>query len=831
MGAKLSTKLQLGARPAADPIAPRLRWLASLMAAAMLLIGIGAPAATWTVQTPDGSTRQTRDEGANWYAPAAVGFEIAVVKVCDDEGYPGGIVSCWILPVQFPGAFGTITTLEDALPLGTTLSDAEPFPSDADEPVLTWSGAEVAGLDLNFDCYIEYLNWVIDPFAQPFDIKTNPVCTGDAFPFFPAQVYYVDYQIDIPTVDGTLLVNTATLTSDLELVTAEYVTSVRAGPAVLELTMTDRPDPAVQEAAVEYDVTAIHSGESTEPVATGCSLTISYPDGWGDPDVFVVPDLNRGDNSRFVGTATVPVDALAGTKGTTVAVLTCDQGGDTVTEETWVEDPANTPPIAANDAYTETVPGDTPFVFDVLTNDTDADGDTLTIDAVTQGILGSVGIEDGGLNVLYTPCARCIGLQEEDAILVDSFTYTAIDDRGGSDEATVTVTLDVNDPPVARNDVASVAPGEEVDIDVLANDETQMGETLTITDVTQGTQGIATIVNGGTLIHYAAAADATGIDQFYYTIEDDRGGEARALVTVQFTANGVPIAVNDNAVVNVGERTLIDVLANDLDPDGDPLTIVEVTAALKGTTGIEGDFVVYQADEDADGVDSFQYTITDGRGGFATATVTVDIEGRNNAPIANSDVMEVIRNTLTPIDVLANDTDPDGDPLEIISVRQGSKGSTSISVDGDLVFYQPNPSEFGVDNFTYTISDGRGGTADATVSVLILNTDENVLIVALDATRTSFRNVDIAASGLVPEREVGFFWGPQRTDPGNLSTCEEVEALAATTKNSMFVQASPEGEASASVRSFAMRQCTWFIAAQLISDQPCLVSERQLVCR
>jgi hypothetical protein len=190
-------------------------------------------------------------------------------------------------------------------------------------------------------------------------------------------------------------------------------------------------------------------------------------------------------------------------------------------------------------------------------------------------------------------------------------------------------------------------------------------------------------------------------------------------VAVGATANQPPVAVDDSATTAFGQPVAVPVLANDSDPDGDTIAIASVSAPLDGTAAIAGNAVVYTPAAGFSGVDRFSYTISDGRGGTATAFVTVVVApAPNQPPIAVNDTGAFNQ---TVIAVLANDSDPDGDPLAIIAVTQpiGANGGPAgtVAITGTTVTWSP-AGYLGAATFTYTISDGRGGTATATVDVV-----------------------------------------------------------------------------------------------------------------
>ncbi|MEO5625733.1 MAG: Ig-like domain-containing protein [Dokdonella sp.] len=349
--------------------------------------------------------------------------------------------------------------------------------------------------------------------------------------------------------------------------------------------------------------------------------------------------------------------------------------------------------------------------IDVLANDYDIDGDPLSVIAVTSAAHGTVTIS--GSSLLYAPGAGFVG--------TDNFRYTITDGNGGSASAVVTINVAPlpNRPPVAVADAATTAFAQPVTISVLANDSDPDGDALSIVSVTAPLMGTA-VISGNTVTYTPGAAGALGTDQFTYTISDGRGGTATANVTVTIStlANQPPQAVDDTANAAFGQPVTVAVLGNDSDPDGDTLSIIGVTAPTSGTVVISGNVVVYTPAAGFSGIDRFAYTISDGRGGTASAFVTVVVAAvPNQPPTAVNDAVLTPANTPVTINVLANDTDPDGDPLSIIGVTQPANGTAVVTPNG--ITYTPNAGFLGFDQFTYTISDGRGGIATAAAAVFV----------------------------------------------------------------------------------------------------------------
>jgi Bacterial Ig domain len=295
----------------------------------------------------------------------------------------------------------------------------------------------------------------------------------------------------------------------------------------------------------------------------------------------------------------------------------------------------------------------------------------------------------------------------------------------GVDDIEVTNTLVVSScdhPPIARDDTANTTTAKPVTIAVLANDYDPDGDPMTVTAVTKPSNGTAAI-NGTTpnTVTYTSKTGFTGTDTFSYTVSDGKGGTATAKVTVTVSTppNHPPVAVDDSASTSKNKAVTIAVLANDSDPDGDPLTITSVTVAANGTVTATATRVTYTPNKNFLGTDGFSYSITDGRGGSASARVTVSVvEGANHPPKAMDDTATTTEGRPVTINVVANDTDADGDTLTATSVTQPSSGMAVTNGNG-TVTYSPNSGFTGSDMFHYTVSDGRGGTASARVSVTV----------------------------------------------------------------------------------------------------------------
>lgn len=193
----------------------------------------------------------------------------------------------------------------------------------------------------------------------------------------------------------------------------------------------------------------------------------------------------------------------------------------------------------------------------------------------------------------------------------------------------------------------------------------------------------------------------------------------RQVITTEQAPNQPPVAVADSATVAASGTVDISVLANDSDPDGNPLTITQVSTPTAGTaTILTGPPRIRYVATATAGTRTFTYTISDGQGQTATATVTVTVTSSNQPPVANPDDASATPFNSTSIMVLANDTDPDNNTLTVTAVGTPTGGSVSIGSGGGYVVYTA-PGNPGTYTFSYTISDGAGGTASSTVTVYV----------------------------------------------------------------------------------------------------------------
>lgn len=348
----------------------------------------------------------------------------------------------------------------------------------------------------------------------------------------------------------------------------------------------------------------------------------------GTESIRVIPTAT--DDTATITVNGTPVQSGATSDGislsegsnTITVLVTAEDGSTTMQYTVTVNRAANVAPVAA--AQTVRVRRDTEQT--VLLSGFDADDDALSYTLVSEP---SSGIFSATLPTLvYMPNAGFSG--------DDSFSFKVNDGTVDSPAVTVRLSVSSNTEPLALADSATTEVGAEVTIDVLSNDLDADSDPLTIEVDQAPTNGTATVSENK--IVYAPTAGFSGLDNFTYLASDGKGGSIVATVTVIVTdpanPNQQPSAVDDVATTESGLSVTIPVTQNDSDADGDTLSITIGTQPANGTVIINevGD-IVYTSRDDFSGTDSFTYRISDGKGGEATATVTITVTAGDSTPV------------------------------------------------------------------------------------------------------------------------------------------------------------------------------------------------------
>ncbi|MGB3733681.1 MAG: Ig-like domain-containing protein [Ilumatobacter sp.] len=536
----------------------------------------------------------------------------------------------------------------------------------------------------------------------------------------------LSFRVTVGLVDpDDALVNTATATYlgatsglPVEAISNRVVLSPRSRSDLTVLKFGPSA-PVTVPGAADFRVVVTNRGPSTEPAAT---MTDELPAGYvvsgvatsqGSCATGAVVDCALG---RLGVGASATIDISGSfTTGTGVATNTASVGGANL-DLFSNNDVANAvvdlngPPTAVDQAAS--TPGGSPVIVSVQDGASDPDGDPLITTAAGPAANGTVIVNPDG-TVTYTPAPGFKG--------TDTFPFTIGDGQGGTATAVVTVTV-LNAPPVAVDDAVATLAGAGVTIPVLDNDsDPNPTDTIVIGSFTQPAGGPATGVvsdNGDGTLRFAPAAGFRGDATFTYTIEDDDGAASTATVTVS-VPDGAPVAVDDAIATDSDTTVTIPVLDNDLDDNGQTLTVISITQPddpSVGSVSLVAGVVGFDPAAGFKGDVTFTYTIRDTA--LLTSTADVVVTVRNAPPIATDNSADTDAGTTVSIDVLSDDSDANADPLTIIGV--GSPTGGAISVDGGVVTYTPDPGFKGLDSFPYTVSDGTD-TSTATISVRVAN--------------------------------------------------------------------------------------------------------------
>ncbi|HCG7652114.1 TPA: tandem-95 repeat protein, partial [Vibrio parahaemolyticus] len=374
--------------------------------------------------------------------------------------------------------------------------------------------------------------------------------------------------------------------------------------------------------------------------------------------------------------------------------------------------PVNDAPVAKDDIAT--TQEDTAVTIDVLPNDSDVDGDKLSIESASvPKEQGTVEVVDGKL--VFTPAENFNGDAE--------ITYT-VTDGALTDQATVKVTVNaVNDTPVVESNIADQTLAEDftpytIDLNTAFSDVDNVDGELTFS--VSGNSNIqVAIVNGIATI--TPTADWNGSETLTFTATDPSGESVSQ--PVNFTVAPVADIVADKATVVEDTSTVIKVLGNDtFEGDGKVVSLDTNNGPANGTVSVNPDgSVTYTPNDNYQGTDSFTYIVTSG-GVSESTTVSVDVTPVNDAPVAKDDIATTQEDTAVTIDVLPNDSDVDGDKLSIESASVPKEQGTVEVVNGKLVF-TPAENFNGDAEITYTVTDGAL-TDQAKVTVTVNPVDD-----------------------------------------------------------------------------------------------------------
>ncbi|MEM9745571.1 MAG: Ig-like domain-containing protein [Actinomycetota bacterium] len=405
------------------------------------------------------------------------------------------------------------------------------------------------------------------------------------------------------------------------------------------------------------------------------------------------------------------------------------------------EDP-NSPPIV--NADNETVVAGETILINALTNDSDPDGDPLTIIEVTQPDerRGTARIVDNQVEFAAAPLDEG---DEEDAVA--RFTYTVDDGFGHQVTGEISITIlpePLRAPPTAQDDFVTTTVDQPVLADVLENDNDPSGGKPLLTGTPSCLAGGTGTITTDNRIRYQPPLGRIGNFTCQYEVVN-RNGDGRASATLTITVeqppdtNLAPITVDDLHTVEVGESIVVDVTENDIDPDSDfALTVTSVTQPSRGEATRSGNFIRYSGDDEI-GVVVIPYVVQDIDGAEASGFMRVTIvEPEPLPPTAIDDFQTMIAGSAPPpFPVLDNDSDPDTPDGDLFISAIGSvQGAGFASVQGDVITIVPDdPNEVGTLRVQYTVSDPDGNT-DSALATLLIDAPPNRSPIAADDSAT-----------------------------------------------------------------------------------------------
>ncbi len=323
-------------------------------------------------------------------------------------------------------------------------------------------------------------------------------------------------------------------------------------------------------------------------------------------------------------------------------------------------------------------------------------------------------------------------------------TVTVTDQAGLTSTGTDTLEVRaINAIPVAGDDTYTFtnysfpAPWS---YGISGNDSDNDGDWLTYSVVTPPAHGRVILSNG--TMYFTAEVGYFGTDSFTYRVSDVYGGVSNP-ATVSLTMkspNNSPVARNDSASTQEDTPVNINVLANDSDPDGNPLSVsIPSVSTDTGTFSVNPDnTVTYLPAKNFNGLTGFYYKVSDGEGAEATAYVSLSVGAVNDAPVAGNDTASTNEDTAVEFSVLGNDSDVEG-PLTTSIMSGPTHGSVTLQGNG-YYRYTPAANYYGSDSFSYRVVDSGGLTSTAQVT-LTVNSVNDVPIAQFTQSLAKVRTV------------------------------------------------------------------------------------------
>ncbi|MDR1441809.1 MAG: tandem-95 repeat protein [Bifidobacteriaceae bacterium] len=383
-------------------------------------------------------------------------------------------------------------------------------------------------------------------------------------------------------------------------------------------------------------------------------------------------------------------------------------------------DTGDLPPVAVRDTALLPAAGST--LVNVLWNDVDPQGGVLVVTAAQTDVGGPVSVAVLGHETLRV--SEVTGFTEPQTV-----TYT-VSNEVGSATGTVTVIPvpppERYQPPQAVDDDVRVRAGDIVTVRPLDNDVHPDGAELTLVPdlVSVVPEGAGLVFTSGDLVRFHAG-DKSQTVKVTYQVTDGRNDPVAAQIVIRVIApdpeHNAPPEPPELAVRTVsGEATDIVIPLDGVDPDGDFVSLRGLgrTAAAKGMASVGDGVIRYEAAADATGYDVLTYSAVDRLGATKEGKVTIGIAKPsvdNHPPVAVDDKVQVLPERRVALNVLGNDSDPDGNEISLAPDGAASD-DLEVTQRGQRISFT-SPKEEGFYTASYVVVDSFGASAAGTVSI------------------------------------------------------------------------------------------------------------------
>ncbi len=501
---------------------------------------------------------------------------------------------------------------------------------------------------------------------------------------------------------------------------------------------------------VTWSVTDIHGHTSTatqtvtvvdnqNPTFTcPANITIAGTPGLNGANVtsFTVTDAADNCGTPIITYSIQPGSFFAVGTTTPVTITVTDANGNAVSCTITVT-VINNPPVAQPDV--KTTQEDVSVSGNVLTNDSDVDGNAITVTGFTVNSINySAGatatLTEGTLVInadgsfTFTPAPNYNGS-------VPVATYYIVDTHGATANSTLTIDVTpVDDVPVANNDTETVNEDGVLTATVTGNDILS-GDGGNVWSVVSSTTHGTLVFNTNGTYTYTPNANFNGTDVFTYQLCDADGDCSTATVTITVVSvDDLPIATNDTETVNEDGVLTATVTGNDIlsGDGGNVWSVVSTTTHGTLVFNTNGTYT-YTPNANFNGTDVFTYQLCDADGDCSTATVTITVVSVDDLPIATNDTETVNEDGVLTATVTGNDI-LSGDGGNVWSVVSTTTNGTLVFNTNGTYTYTPNANFNGTDVFTYQLCDADGDCSTATVTITVVSVDD--LPIATNDTET-----------------------------------------------------------------------------------------------